>query len=975
VAGKLLDMGYEPIPIVPARKRPAPNRWSTIPIDERQVEQWCATFPDHGVGLRTGRLVGLDIDLLDDDLAFQVHDLARHRLGDSLVRVGRWPKRMLVYRTDRPFPKIDVKPLEVLGVGQQFVAFGTHPGTGRPYGWPLGETPLDVPLDDLPVVDHARMLEFVAEARAILPDMAAPSSARRAGAVSDGGVGIERDADGLVVDGRDDWLSRIAFHTLHDALDRAGDLSAERLAALAWDRFAESADLSRPRQDGSASWTPRDALQKVREKLRLHGRGDLPPRRVHSVEASYEAPEATAEVARAQLASEIAKFCETVLLHHGSDLPGDPPRLGLKATTGLGKSSVARRLFLDLRRKLRAVEAPDRFLVFTPSHALAEETAEAWRAMGVTVAVMRGYHRKHPVTGRTMCADTEAVDAALAAGSDPHRTVCRGKGGATCPHFHGCLKQENRAEVRAADVVVAPYDGLYTGFAVDPAGIAAIIVDEGCWARATRITPSLTVEALTTDLLPGLGAGMEKHRAASRRADHQALRAKLQRAMLANGAGPILRRHLVEAGLTPEECEHAIGRERTLLANPRLAPGLTGDARKKAFAAARRNGRIRSVTRIWDMVAKLIDSENDAAPRLRVEKQGDVHRIATIDIVSVDEDLADKPVLHLDATLRPAIASRLLPGLEVMAVEAAAPHMAVHLVTGSFGKTVIVPDDRASREENARRTNNLADCVDHIRWHARRLAPGRVLVVTYKSVEKAFSHIPGVVTGHFNAMAGLDGYRDVAAIFIVGRPLPRDADLSAPCAALFDHASRGGYVWQAGAVRMRDGSSRTVRVMRHEDETAEIIRAAICDDELVQDIGRGRGVNRTSESPLEVHVLADVALPLVHDRVVDWNAVKPDLVQRMLMAGIAVDSPADAVRLHPEMFANEKLAQKVFERIGFKRQIPIGIYRGMSLKSAQYKRAGRGRSWQTAWWLADLDGRDVQDHLEASLGALDWKMR
>ena len=91
----------------------------------------------------------------------------------------------------------------------------------------------------------------------------------------------------------------------------------------------------------------------------------------------------------------------------------------------------------------------------------------------------------------------------------------------------------------------------------------------------------------------------------------------------------------------------------------------------------------------------------------------------------------------------------------------------------------------------------------------------------------------------------------------------------------------------------------------------KLLRAAICDDELIQAIGRGRGVNRTADDPLEVHVLADVALPLVHDQLLAWETVRPDLFQRMLLAGIAVDSPADAARLHPDaVLATRQQAKK-----------------------------------------------------------------
>ena len=200
---------------------------------------------------------------------------------------------------------------------------------------------------------------------------------------------------------------------------------------------------------------------------------------------------------------------------------------------------------------------------------------------------------------------------------------------------------------------------------------------------------------------------------------------------------------------------------------------------------------------------------------------------------------------------------------------------------------------------------------------------GRVLVITYQACEAAFEAIPDVDTGHFNAIAGLDAYRDVRLLVVVGRPLPSNSALAPLTGALFRHLPEGDYGREPRGVRMRDGSIRAVQVTTHTDEKAELLRAAICDDEVLQAIGRGRGVNRTGANPLEVHVLADVALPLVHDEIVAWEEVEPDIVQRMLLEGVAVDSPADAARLFPTLFANEKQAQKAFERVGFKRHFPM----------------------------------------------------
>ena len=101
--------------------------------------------------------------------------LARRHLGDTpLRRVGRAPKVLLVYR---PAPGSDLRKrtihlppfededgslvpqrVELLGRGQQFVAFGTHPDTGDRYAWGEdGEGPslLDVSPEETPEVDDA----------------------------------------------------------------------------------------------------------------------------------------------------------------------------------------------------------------------------------------------------------------------------------------------------------------------------------------------------------------------------------------------------------------------------------------------------------------------------------------------------------------------------------------------------------------------------------------------------------------------------------------------------------------------------------------------------------------------------------------------------------------------------------------------------------------------------------------------------
>jgi P4 family phage/plasmid primase-like protien len=87
--------------------------------------------------------------------------------------VGRAPKRLMVFRADVPFSKrasgfftdalgVDHQ-LEVLGEGQQFVAYGIHPDTRKPYQWVTMEALHDVRAADLPVLTAAGADAVIAE--------------------------------------------------------------------------------------------------------------------------------------------------------------------------------------------------------------------------------------------------------------------------------------------------------------------------------------------------------------------------------------------------------------------------------------------------------------------------------------------------------------------------------------------------------------------------------------------------------------------------------------------------------------------------------------------------------------------------------------------------------------------------------------------------------------------------------------------
>lgn len=175
---KLLAQGFEPIPV--AGKAPAIKRWQDVTLHRDQVAYWAQNGQgDLNVGLRTAELAPIDVDIYDAEVSARVVAAARARFGDAPERVGMPPKALLLYAAVEPGTKITspiwVSPdgkehrVEVLGIGQQFVAAGIHPDTHKPYTW-KGNNIADLELWMLPAVRREEVADWInTELPALMP--------------------------------------------------------------------------------------------------------------------------------------------------------------------------------------------------------------------------------------------------------------------------------------------------------------------------------------------------------------------------------------------------------------------------------------------------------------------------------------------------------------------------------------------------------------------------------------------------------------------------------------------------------------------------------------------------------------------------------------------------------------------------------------------------------------------------------------
>jgi hypothetical protein len=191
--------------------------------------------------------------------------------------------------------------IEVLSGGRQFVAYGIHPNTGKPYEWTSsGYNPATARLDELPVITAASLLAF---AEAVCASLASPRNGhllpslrtveaarktrqrtRQGETLSTYDARIERDADGRVVDGREALMAKLvaAEYAKHT------HASPDELGRRVWARFIEEADLSRPKgRNPRRRWELKDAISKARTTCRKNPDLKAPRRSRGRHPASY----------------------------------------------------------------------------------------------------------------------------------------------------------------------------------------------------------------------------------------------------------------------------------------------------------------------------------------------------------------------------------------------------------------------------------------------------------------------------------------------------------------------------------------------------------------------------------------------------------------------------------------------------------------------------------------------------------------
>jgi hypothetical protein len=183
----------------------------------------------------------------------------------------------------------------------------------------------------------------------------------------------------------------------------------------------------------------------------------------------------------------------------------------------------------------------------------------------------------------------------------------------------------------------------------------------------------------------------------------------------------------------------------------------------------------------------------------------------------------------------------------------------------------------------------------------------------------------------------------------------------------YDRMTRG--------LRLQDGTGRAVVDDQHPDPVAEACRWQICEGELIQALGRARGVNRTADQPLTIEVWSNVVLPLTIHEVVPWDDVMAGAEIEMMANGVVLTSPSDMARCWPDVWETEKAAERWRADHPEAHKPPnpykdkdyIGFWGAVSV--VRYQHPGARQKWRTAYFDRAVVP-DPRAWLETRLGRL-----
>jgi hypothetical protein len=579
----------------------------------------------------------------------------------------------------------------------------------------------------------------------------------------------------------------------------------------------------------------------------------------------------------------------------------------MRVFTGVGKTQITIEV---LAERIRAgLVGP--FIYAVPRHKLGQKIEEQFIEHGIDARVFRGRYADDPEQpGKQMCLNPSAVKLALKCHADVNSTCCSNKLGA-CKFLNTCGYHRQMPTTNPAVWIVAADMLFYNHNVFDKP--VAVIIDESFWKKGIRgINPEQDDNAWEVALY-SLICHDPEHIPIGDIGERNDLRFKLANALMKQRENSGVGRQYLTA-LDVEDCTNAIGLEFKCMPKVALQPGMS-DVQIKQLAEdsvhIKEIQHVWRIIKIWEAVRELLEnSEIEVSGRLLLKKKKGQRYVEWRGVDSISKKF-QVPTLLLDATL---------PDLSILQVYHFMARIVAEIEVAMPPHVYIRQILQAPTSSNKLKKENHLEAVRRFilqRWFETGRKP--TLIICQEKAEEWLIErsLPNNIdVKHYNDVAGLDEFKNVRLLMLIGRTAPGPKGMEALTAALSGAqpvlAAPGphGFDWYEcvkRGIRVADGSGIETDGDLHPDPLVEAVRWQVHEGELLQALGRARGINRTPESPLDVDLLFDSCLPITVNKVSIWR--KPSLLIETAEAGVMLTSPIDMVKLWPELWPNEKAAR------------------------------------------------------------------
>jgi hypothetical protein len=610
---------------------------------------------------------------------------------------------------------------------------------------------------------------------------------------------------------------------------------------------------------------------------------------------------------------------------NNSNAPPLPIAHAVRIDVGTGKTEIViEELAIWLKQKKR-----DPVVYATPRHNLNESVLAQFTKRGINARIYYGREADDPQRpGLAMCINLPAVRLAKECHADIATTCCKNQK-QRCRLFEQCGYQRQLRDREGIEVWIVAIDTL---FHVQKAlgKPCAVIVDEALWQKGVHGIEinedwSVAIDSIsnktpppkTPDNISDYGP---------RPLDFLHLRYQLASALHAHpNDGGIERKHFDALSLNGTSCKNALNTEwGSYNADLKKLGHYPGMSEIELTQLASKQNLIdsiqhtRRVIQIWEELREFLNNADiTVSGRLTLAQKNGQRIIRWRGIKQISTQFK-APTLLLDATLPPLPMLQLYhPRVEIVADIKVALPKSVHI------RQILGTPTSARKLNPAANKNYLADIRRHILLRYLELNRPLALVICQQKLEEWLkeNNLPDdIAVEHYKNITGIDAYRDVRLKLLIGRTAPTPATTETIAAALTGKspvqiANNGnGFHWfnqiQRG-IRLPDGSGVATKGDLHPDPDVETVRYQIHEAELVQALGRGRGVNRTMANPLNVDLLFDTAIPVTVDKVIPWQT--PNLLIETAIDGVMLTAPCDLMKLWPNLWPNEMAAYRTIK--------------------------------------------------------------